>query len=267
MSYPVTNTDNAPLQKFLGYSFSLHVLLALVIVVGTYIRSLSNEWSGVGGQAGSDVKVNLVSSAGIPMPREQVVTDSQTVDPTKGIFKEEPPRPPEPKTDAEKIPKFDKEKPLPPTRQSKVFEKKQPPPENAVPYGKGGNPDLPTGYSQNPGAPSNGVAVQGQGGGDFATRYAWYIESVIRRVEPNWDKLSIDAAVRGSQTLHVEISFSINRDGSVKNVRVSKSSGNLSWDNSGVRAILSSSPLPPLPTDYGHSSVDVTWDFPRQNHQ
>ena len=123
---------------------------------------------------------------------------------------------------------------------------------------------MPTGYSQTPGAPSNGVAVQGQGGGDFATRYAWYIESVIRRVEPNWDKMSIDAAVRNSQVLHCEISFTINRDGSVKNVRITKSSGNLSWDNSGLRAIMASNPLPPLPSDYGHSDIEVMWDFPRQ---
>ena len=37
--------------------------------------------------------------------------------------------------------------------------------------------DIPTGYSQTPGASASGVAVQGQGGGDFATRYGWYIDA------------------------------------------------------------------------------------------
>lgn len=266
MSTIAAQSDENTISKFVVYSLSVHILLAAFIAIGTFLK-IGNEWSGYGGQAGSETKVNLVSSAGIPMPKEQNITDSQVIDPTKGLNKEEPPKPPEPKTDAEKLPKFDKEKPPPPTHQSKVFEKKQPPPDNAINYGKGGNPDIPTGYSQNPGQSSNGVAIQGQGGGDFGTRYAWYIESVIRRVEPNWDKLSIDAAVRDSQVLHCEISFSINRDGSVKNVRVTRSSGNLSWDNSGLRAIMSSTPLPPLPSDYGHSDVAVTWDFPRQNHQ
>ena len=263
MSTTVAHTEETGLQKFLGYSLSLHILLAVAIAAGAYLN-LGNEWSGYGGQAGSDTKVNLVSSAGIPMPREQVVTESQTVDPTKGLNKEEPPKPPEPKTEAKEIPKFEMEKPLPPTHKSKTFEPKTKPPDNAVPYGKGGNPDIPTGFSPNPGAPSNGVAVQGQGGGNFASRYGWYIESVIRRVEPNWDKLSIDSNVRNSQVLHCEISFTINRDGSVKNVHVSKSSGNVSWDNSGLRAIMSSNPLPQLPSDYNQSSIDVMFDFPRQ---
>jgi len=253
------------LKKFLGYSIGFHFALALAIAISAYIQYRANPWGGVGGDLGG-AKVNLVSSAGIPMPKTESVTDSQTVDPTKGLYKEEPPKPPEPKTDATKLPAFEKEKPLPPTHKSKTFETKTPPPENAVPYGKGGNPDLPTGYSQTPGG-SSGVANQGQGDSDFATRYGWYIASVIRRVEPNWDKLSIDATVRNSRTLHCEVSFSINRDGTVKNVRVTKSSGNLSWDNSGIRAILSSSPLPPLPSDYRPSEVAVAWDFPRQGTQ
>ena len=264
MSTIVLQSEDTTLSKFFVYSFCLHMLLAAVIIIGTYLK-LGNEWSGFGGQAGSETKVNLVSSAGIPLPKETNVTDSQVVDPTKSLNKEEPPKPPEPKTDAEKIPKFKAEQPLPPSPKSKIFERKEKPLDNAVPGRGNGSPDLPTGYSQNPGAPSNGVAVQGLGGGDFATRYAWYIESVIRRVEPNWDKLSIDSSVRNSSVLHCEVSFTINRDGSVKNIHVSRSSGNLSWDNSGLRAIMASSPLPPLPSDYGHSSIDVMWDFPRQN--
>jgi protein TonB len=76
--------------------------------------------------------------------------------------------------------------------------------------------------------------------------------------------MSIDPAVRNSQTLHCEISFTIMRDGYVKNVRVSQSRGNASWDNAGVRAILNSNPLPPLPSDFSGSSVEVIWDFPRR---
>ena len=264
MSTTFAQTEDSGLQKFLGYSLSLHILLAILIAVGTYVK-LGNEWSGLGGQAGSETKVNLVSSAGIPMPKETNVTDSQVVDPTKSLNKEEPPKPPEPKADAEKIPKFKEERPLPPSPKSKIFERKDKPVDNAVPGRGNGSPDLPTGYSQTPGTPSNGVSMQGQGNGDFAARYGWYIESAIRRIDPNWDKLTIDASVRTSSIMHCEISFTINRDGSIKNVRVTKSSGNLSWDNSGLRAIMASNPLPPLPSDYGHSSIDVMWDFPRQN--
>jgi len=183
------------------------------------------------------------------------------VDPTKGLHKEEPPKPPEPKTDATKIPKFTKEKPLPPSRQSRTLENKTPTPDNAVPYGKGGNPDLPTGYSPTPGEGSNGVTVQGQGGADFASRYGWYIEAVKNRIYSNWQQWTIDATARASRTMHCAVTFTINRDGSLKDAHISESSGNASYDNSALRAVLSSTPVTKLPGDYSGAYVVATLDF------
>ncbi len=80
------------------------------------------------------------------LPRPEAVTQSQTVDTSKGLYKSEPPKP-KPKEiepDVKKIPEFTKEKtPHYVTRPSKVFEDKTPPPTNAVPYGQGGSPALP----------------------------------------------------------------------------------------------------------------------------
>jgi protein TonB len=209
-------------------------------------------------------KVSLVSSAGIPMPRPIIPTQSQVVDPTQGLHEVEPPKIDQTPPDATKLPQFKQEKPLPPSHKSKVFENKTPPPPNAVPYGGGGSPDIATGYTQNPGS-SSGVAMQGQGGGDFATRYGWYVAAARRRVQPNWDPLSIDPNVRTSQTLHCSISFSVARDGSIHNARITESSGNRSWDNAGLRAIIASNPLPSLPNDFSGGSVEVTWDFPERH--
>jgi TonB family protein len=183
------------------------------------------------------------------------------VDPTKGLFKEEPPKPPEPKTDAAKIPKFEKEKPLPPSNKSKVFEKKTPTPENAVPYGKGGQMNIPSGYSSEPGPLNGGLAVQGQGGGDFATRYGWYIEAVRRAINQNWMQNTIDPAIRAARRAKTTLTFTINRDGTVKNIRVYQSSGNRSMDDSAQRALLSIEHFPALPADYSGRYVDVTFDF------
>jgi TonB family protein len=249
------------LRQFLIYSIIMHTSVALVIAVSAFIQFRQARWGGVGGDLGG-TKVNLVSSAGIPMPKEAVVTESKTVDPTKGLNKEEPPKPPEPKTDATKIPKFEKEKPLPPSPKSRTLDSKTPPPDNAVPYGKGGNPDLPTGYSSTPGVGSSGSSVQGQGSTDFASRYGWYIAAAKRRVEPNWNLLFLDPQARNSRTLHCEISFTILRDGTIKNLRVSQSSGNSSFDTSGLRAIQSSIPFDHLPPDWKAPDVDVLWDFP-----
>jgi periplasmic protein TonB len=256
-----TQREDLSLRQFLIYSVIMHASLAVVIVVSAFIQFRENRWGGIGGDLGG-TKVNLVSAAGIPMPKESVVTESKAVDPTKGLYKEEPPKPPEPKTDATKIPKFEKEKPLPPSRPSRTLDSKTPPPDNAVPYGKGGNPDLPTGYSPTPGGGSSGASIQGQGSTDFATRYGWYIAAAKRRVAPNWNLLFLDPAARNSRTLHCVISFTILRDGTVKNLRVEQSSGNSSWDTSGLRAIQSSSPFPPLPSDWTARDVSVLWDFP-----
>src|SRR5258708_3595957 len=194
MTTAVANPQDQSLRQFLIYSIIMHASLAVVIVVSAYIQYHGKAWGGVGGNLGG-TKVNLVSAAGIPMPKESVVTESKAVDPTKGLYKEEPPKPPEPKTDATKIPKFEKEKPLPPSHKSRTFESKTPPPDNAVPYGKGGNPDLPTGYSQTPANGSSGVSIQGQGGADFASRYGWYIEGVKKRIYAHWQQWTIDPRV------------------------------------------------------------------------
>jgi TonB family protein len=255
------------LKKYIGRSVIFHFLVFVMLFGAAYFERRGVAWGGVGGPLGSGVRVNLVSAAGIPMPKEKAITESKAVDPTKGLYKEEPkPKVPEPKTDAMKIPKFEKEKPLPPSRPSRTLENKTPPPDNAVPYGKGGNPDLPTGYSQTPGGGSSGVTVQGQGGGDFATRYGWYIEAARRRVGPNWNVLMLDPAVRNSTTLHSVIAFTITRDGSIKNLRIAQSSGNSSWDYSGLRAIQSSAPFPPLPSDWTGGDVAVLWDFPERDN-
>jgi len=263
MNTAFANPYDLNLKRFLGYSVGLHGAIALAVILGAYLDLLGNRWSGTGGSSGENVHVNLVSSAGIPMPKPIVPNPSQVADPTKRLYDIEPPKLEPPPPDATKLPKFEKEKPLPPSPKSKVFVNKTPPPPNAVP-GRGGQPDLPTGYNDKAGAPSSGVAMQNQGGGDFASRYGWYIAAAKRRIDPNWDRLSIDSSVRNSSTLHCAVFFIINRDGSVKNVRIAESSGNLSWDNAGIRAILSSTPLPPLPSDYPHSDVSVTWDFPDQ---
>jgi TonB family protein len=260
MTSIVATTDELKLSKFLVYSIILHTCLVIAVVISAFIQfHQGNAWGGVGGNLGG-TKVSLVSSAGIPMPKEKIVTESKTVDPTKGLYKEEPPKPPEP-TDATKIPKFEKEKPLPPSPKSRTFENKTPPPDNAVPYGKGGNPDLSTGYSQAPGGGSGGVTVQGQGGADFASRYGWYIEAVKNRIYGNWQQWTIDAVARSSRTMHCAVSFTINRDGSLKDVRIAESSGNSSYDNSALRAVMSSNPVTKLPGDYSGGYVVATLDF------
>jgi periplasmic protein TonB len=267
MTTAVANPEELPLGRFVAYSLVLHAALAATIAASIFFKFKGDQWSGLGGDPGQSINVTMVPSAGIPMPQPPAIPDATAFDPTNGLYKEVPqPKPPAPPPDAIPLPSPEKEKPKQPPKPSKVFEPKTPPPDNALKYGKSGRPPIPMGNNSTPGvsAPS-GVPMAGQGGGDFATRFGWYIQAAKRRVDPNWDRLSIDPGVRNSTTLHAAVSFVINRDGSIKNVRITTSSGNLSWDNAGLRAIMGSNPLPPLPSEFQGSEVSVTWDFPEQH--
>jgi protein TonB len=255
------NTEELDLKPFLGYSAFFHFSLSVILLLGVWIQRNRIPWGGPGSGGDSSVKVNLVSSSGLPMPQPTVFTDSRVIDPTKGLAKEEPPKPPELKNDATSIPKFNKLKPPPPSKPSKTLENKTPPPPNAIPYGKGGTMNVPSGYSTQPGPLSSGVAIGGQGGGEFAARYPWYVESVRRRIQDNWMQNTIDPGVRAARTAHAVVTFTILRDGTVKNIRLEQSSGNRSMDDSGMRALFSIDKMPGLPSDWRGQSVDVIFDF------
>jgi protein TonB len=259
MTTAVANPDDLKLRSYLIYSIVFHSLFSLAVLSASYFERRGNDWGGPGGNLGG-TKVSLVPAGGIPMLKQPNITDSKTVDPTKGLHKEEPPKPPEPKTDATKIPKFDKEKRLPPSPKSRTFESKTPIPDNAAPFGERGSPDLPTGPSQTPGG-SPGVSTIGQGGGDFGSRYPWYVDAVRNRVRQVWDQTTIDPATRAARRAHAVVTFRISSNGAVSNIRMTQTSGNSTMDNSTLRALQNIDSFRPLPNDYMGSYVDVTFDF------
>ncbi len=259
----VANSEQLSFKPYLTVSGILHAALILLLALSAYFHWQGNRWAGPGG--GNDsTKVTLVGNSGL----------SNVVDPSKSLWKNDiKPEPPQPKKeeivppDLKNVPDFKtlekpNKKPPPPPRQNKAFEPKIPNPENAVPGKNLGAPKVTTGAGTNPGSSSTpGLAIKSEGGGDFASRYGWYIESVKRRIQGNWLQNTIDPAVRASRTAHAVVEFTISKDGTVKDVQISQASGNASMDNSGLRAIMSSNPMPALPPDYSGSSVRVIFDF------
>jgi protein TonB len=246
----------------LTISIIMHLALFALAVINVYFSHRGESWGGAGG---GTVTVNLVGSApGIPMPRPEVETPNRVVDESKGLYKTEPPpeikEPPPP--DAVPITKF-KIKPPPRiiSRRSKVLENPTPPPPNAVPYGGGGTPTVPySSFAMGPGnATQAGLGVGGSGGGDFGSRFPWYVQAVQRRVSSNWLQSTIDSSV--SVAPRVVATFDILRDGTITNVQITRSSGNYSVDSSAVRAIRDSSPVNALPSEYSGSRVGVEFWF------
>jgi TonB family protein len=253
------------LRRFLIYSLILHGLLVLFIALSIYIKFNRDQWGGIGGEPGS-VDVKLVGPpAGIPLLPKRSVPESVAADPAETLYKEEAPKPlplpaAQPPKPVEKIAPFKKEKPLPETHKSKVDQPKNPPPDNAVP-GKGAPPKIPSSFSsQPPGGGAGPVSMKGEGGGDFASKYGYYIEGVRRRISGNWDQKSIEPAVYAAHQAHTVVTFRIGRNGSISNIQILQTSGNLSMDNSARRA-LDGIQFAALPNDFAGSYVDVTFDF------
>lgn len=260
MSYAPAHPDAGSLKKPLVWSVGFHVLLFSSLLVSTLLSRQGDSWGSIGGDNG--VSVGLVAKLpGINLPRPEAVTQSRVVDTSKGLYKSEPPpKVKEIETDAQKIPEFAKEKtPHYVTRPSKILEDKTPPPANAVPYGGGGQPALPYSQFSVSGQSQGGMAFNGPGGGDFLGRFPAYVEAVRNRISSNWLQSTVDPTVTWAP--RAQFTFQILRDGTVTNVQLTQSSGNRSVDNSALRAVLSSSPMSPLPSNYSGSSVNVEFYF------
>ena len=242
-------------------SAGMHLALAAVAVFSVVFAPQGNAWAG--GGSGGAVSINAVGSLpGVPLPRPAVVTNNRVVDTTNGLYESEPkPKKPVEVPDATKITEFEKQKKLPPSKPSKLLKDDSEPPPNAVPYGQRGTPSLPYSQFTTPNGSSGGMAVSSGagGGGDFGTRYAWYVEAVQRRISGNWLQSTIDPQIRFAP--RVVVRFQIFRDGTARNAEIAQSSNNVSVDRSALRAVQDSSPFQPLPSDYSGTFVSVEFWF------
>jgi len=245
-------------KRFLTASIVLHCGLGALAVVSVLHEHQGDSWGGPGGS----ITVGIVGSVpAIPLPQPEVVSPNRVVDESKGLFKSQPQPLPKPEPDATPIPKFERNKPPKYiTRPSKVLENPTPPPTNAVPYGGGGTPTVPTtSFALGAGTTQAGLGFTGPAGGDFGSRFSWYVEAVQRRISSNWLQSTVDPSI--STAPRVIVTFTILRDGSVANIQITQSSNNGSVDSSAVRAIRDSSPLDRLPPAYPGSNVNVEFWF------
>jgi len=256
-SSATTYAVDESLKRPMTLSIAFHAALAAMMVLSTIYSHRGENWGGPGGA----ITVGLVGSVpGVPLPKPDVESTSRVVDESKGLYKSEPQPKVPPPTEATPIPKFERNKPPKyVTRPSRTLENPTPPPENAVPYGGGGAPTVPyTSFSTGSGT-QGGMGFSGAGGGNFGSKFPWYVEAVQRRVSSNWLQTTVDPGI--STAPRAVVTFDILRDGSVTNIQVMRSSGNSSVDTSAVRAIRASSPLERLPGEYSGSKVSVEFWF------
>ena len=162
----------------------------------------------------------------------------------------------------EEAPKPSKKALLLPAKEDK---KKKPTPPPVSRPGRAATPavSLPTAEDETPGASAG--AAPGAGGsagiGGFKIdqadfKYPIYIERMVGIMSLNWFKPA--QIVQTNPVVH----FQIERDGTITDPRLVISSGLPFVDRAALRAVIASSPLPPLPAEYPgpHLGIQVVFE-------
>ena len=244
----------------LAWSAGLHVGITTALLVYSALVTTPSGGNWGAGGGGEAIGATLVST--VPLPANPAQTQNVLANQSKGLTKSQP-KIEEPEPDAIAIQgKNAKVKPKKTATPTK--EKPRPEPEeetNQVAFGEGGPVSGPYGTFSAPGA-KGGFGFTG-GGGDFGTRFAWYVQGVQRKVSENWLKYEVDPRISTAQRVY--ITFDIARDGHPMNVQVEQSSGVPSLDISASRAIQRIDTFGPLPPEYsgGKVSVEFWFDYKR----
>jgi protein TonB len=240
-------------------SVLLHVgfvgVIALLIYTNT--RFHGNQW-GTSGQG--SIQANLVNSApSIPLP--------QTAPPTPNVLATQLPSPsPAPPSKAtipiqqpDAIPIAERKPKLRPVPKPQPASPPHAQPlnqENRASYGEAAPTQLAHSMNNSTSHSNSPVSVAG---GDFASRFPWYVDKITRLVSQNWYTQQIDSHTPfGSQ---VNVTFTVGRDGRVSNIHVVNRTSSPTLDTSAVQAVQRVETFGPLPDQYTGSNVSVEYTF------
>ena len=244
-------------KKPVAVSAGLHGLFAAFLVVAGYVSGARGQTWG-GDASGAAVTASLVSS--IPLPHPQVTTDNIVANESKGQTQSVPQTPVEEKPEAIPIPENQPKHRVDRTPVTPTHDRPQPTPvpqDNRVPFGQGGPISGPFANFTAANA-KGGVSAQG---GDFGSRFSWYVQAVSAKVSNNWYTIEIGPNVGPHR---VWVTFDIQRDGAPTNVRIEQSSGVPALDQSTLRAVQRIDTFGSLPPGYSGNKVSVEFWFDYQ---
>jgi protein TonB len=243
--------------RALAWSAGLHLAItaAALIYSTVFSGSRGDAWGAGGG--GEAIGATLVST--VPLPANPAPTKNVLANTSKGITESQP-KIEEKTPDAIEI--QGKNVKIKPKKKAETVSKEKPlaaPEEenNQVAFGEGGPVSGPYGTFSAGGA-KGGFGVTG-GGGDFGTKYAWYVRVIQQKVAENWLKYEVDPRITSAQRVY--ITFDIARDGHPSNVQVEQTSGVPSLDISAKRALERIDTFGPLPQDYSGGKISVEYWF------
>src|ERR1035438_5183928 len=221
--------------RALAWSLGLHVgITAAMLIYSTVFSGPSGDTWGAGG-GGEAIGATLVST--VPLPANPAQTKNVLANESKGLTQSQP-KIEEKEPDAIEI--QGKNAKIKPKKKQETASKEKPlaAPEEETNQGAFG--------------------ITG-GGGDFGTKYAWYVHVIQQKVAENWLKYEVDPRISNAQRVYIV--FDIARDGHPSNVQVEQSSGVPSLDISAVRALQRIDTFGPLPPEYSGGKISVEYWF------
>ncbi|HEX3435485.1 MAG TPA: TonB family protein [Pseudacidobacterium sp.] len=255
---------------------SVFLHLGIVGLIALYVVLIGRFHGGIWGNSQSApgaIQATLVSSAPtIPLPSEQkptenvLATEQQSPAPAPPApQKAEPIPPPEaipiPEKPQPKVKQQAPQKQENPVKQAQktvtTSQSRHPQPvpnqQNRANYGEAAQSNIPRSTTSNPNG-NNPVAVNG---GDFGSRFPWYVDLIRRKTAQNW--LTQEVAQGTPAGARVYLSFNISRDGSPGQIRIAQSSGSQSLDASCLRAVQRVDTYGPLPAGYNGNTLSVSY--------
>jgi protein TonB len=240
-------------------SVLVHAAVAGALVLSTISFEHSHESFGsTSTQNGSAVPVTAVKAIPLPSrpgPVNPVANDTDQLVPQKPVVQPKKQAKPQPE---KAIPLLQKKRKIDTSPLQEPSEQRylaQPLQQNQLTSQHA--PAAVSPMFQKPGSGGVGLGQNSILGNEFGA----YADLVIRRVTDKWQTNGL----AGLHTAPIAIvTFDIQRDGSVRNIRVAQGSGIATLDVSAQRAVQDAAPFPPLPPQYGRSEAGVELRFQLQ---
>ncbi len=260
VAHPDLFDQPEPLGKWLAGSIVLHVAIAAALLAHNFIQGSSIQMGDPHGGGFGAVAVNTVASIPLPAksgPVNPVANDTQSKVPTPPPVVKAPPKVklPEPDADAIAIGKLAKRRAQMEAASPNKYREQQKYAENQL-YSNAGQA-VNTPMFGRTGAGGVGIGNSSP----FGTQFGAYASILQQTVARNWHTSDVDPRINAAPT--VTVTFTVLKDGSVPpgSVRITRRSGIAPLDFSAQRAILDSSPFPPLPPGFPRSQADVELSF------
>jgi len=167
---------------------------------------------------------------------------------------------PPPEEKPEEIPpQIEEKKPedlVPPVKQKKPKKKEEPIKKKTVPTTRIEKRNVPeTAQVDSTATPAVATGDMALDVEDFP--FAYYLVTIKRKIAANW---RVPGSAAGG-SVYCRVYFRISRTGGIESPVTETSSGNFLFDQSALRAVIQSGPLPPLPGGFDDDYLGVHFSF------